>query len=470
MRWLVTPLALALSACSLTPELVTPAAPIPSVYPGQAEVDAAGHGADLGWRSMFGDPRLQRLMALALEHNRDLRIAALNVETLQAQVGIQGAARWPGLDASGSAVRQRTAAAGAAAPAAVQSQVGVNVGLSAFEVDLFGRMRSLSEAALARYLASEQGRRAAQIALVAAVADAYFAERLAQEQLHLAERTLADWRQSLDLARRLKAAHQGSALDIAQAEGQVAAAEADLQARQRMQAQAGHALQLLVGVENLDGLPAGLSLQEQPVMTQLPAGLPSELLHRRPDIQQAEQALIAANAEIGAARAAFFPRLSLTASFGYAHPDLSGLFLGAQRAWSFAPQLTVPLFSGGRLRSELRLAEVRKLSAVAEYERSIQTAFREVADGLAGRETFVRQLEAQGRVVASEARRVELSRLRYRAGMEGRLELLDAQRQLYAAQQVHLELRRSAFVSSVTLYRALGGGLRDQDGGSYARR
>ncbi|OYT92239.1 MAG: RND transporter [Burkholderiales bacterium PBB3] len=463
MKWLVTPLALALSACSLTPELVTPVAPIPSVYPGQVVVKAEGHGGDLGWRSMFRDPRLQRLIAQALEHNRDLRIAALNVETLQAQVGIQRAARWPGLDAIGSTVRQRTAAAGANASAAVQSQVAVNVGLSAFEVDLFGRVRSLSEAALARYLASEQGRRAAQIALVAAVADAYFSERLAQQQLHLSELALADWRQSLDLARRLKAAQQGSALDIAQAEGQVAAAEADLQARQRIQAQAGHALQLLVGVESLHGLPDGLSLQEQPVMTQLPAGLPSELLQRRPDIQQAEQALIAANAEIGAARAAFFPRLSLTASFGYAHPSLTGLFDGAERSWSFAPQLTVPLFSGGRLRSELRLAELRKLSAVAEYERSIQTAFREVADGLAGKETFVHQIEAQGRLVESEARRVELSRLRYRAGIDGRLELLDAQRQLYAAQHVHLELRRNAFASNVALYRALGGGLREED-------
>lgn len=468
MRLLVLPVVLALSACSLTPELLRPAAPMPAVYPGQVAFDAAAHGADLGWRGMFGDARLQQLIALALDHNRDLRLAALNVEAVQAQYGIQRAARWPGIDATGNAMRQRTAANDASHPAvaaAVQNQFGAGVGLSAFEIDLFGRVRALSDAALARYLASEHGRRSVQITLVGAVANAYFAQCLAQEQLQLSERTLAGWRQSLDLARRLKAARQGSGLDVAQAEGQVGTAEADLQARERVLAQTGNALRLLVGAQISAGLPDALPLQDQPVVTQLPAGLPSDLLYRRPDIQQAEQALVAANADIGAARAAFFPRLSLTASLGYASPAMGILFDGAQRAWSFAPQLSIPLFSGGRLRSELRLAEVRKSSAVAEYERAIQTAFREVADGLAGRETFIRQVEAQGRAIASAERRVELSNLRYRAGTEGRLELLDAQRQLYAASQAQLDLRRNAFGSAVALYKALGGGLMDADDG-----
>ncbi|CAM3843352.1 efflux transporter outer membrane subunit [Paracidovorax anthurii] len=469
MRFLVFPLVLALSACSLTSELVKPAAPIAAAYPGQVGADPAAHGADLGWRSMFGDQRLQRLIAMALDNNRDLRIAALNVEAVRAQYGIQRAARLPGIDATGSAARQRTAAndgSNPAVPAAVQNQFGVSVGLSAFEIDLFGRVRSLSDAAFARYLASDQGRRAAQISLVGAVADAYFAERLAQEQLQLSARTLADWRQSLDLAHRLKAARQSSGLDVAQAEGQVATAEADLEARTRTLTQAGNALRLLVGREIPSDLPEALPLQAQPVVTQLPAGLPSDLLFRRPDIQQAEQSLVAANADIDAARAAFFPRLSLTASLGYASPALGGLFDGGQRAWSFAPQLTVPLFSGGRLRSELRLAEVRKSSAVAEYERVIQSAFKEVVDGLAGRETYARQIEAQGRAVASAERRAELSSLRYRAGTEGRLELLDAQRQLYAARQTQLDLRRSEFGSAVALYKALGGGLTDTDVGA----
>lgn len=468
MRLLVLPVLLGLCACSLTPELLRPAAPMPAVYPGQVAVDTAAHGADLGWRGMFGDARLQQMIALALTNNRDLRLAALNVEAVQAQYGIQRAARWPGIDVTGSATRQRTAANGASDPAvaaAVQNQFGVGVGWSAFEIDLFGRVRALSDAAFARYLASEHGQRAAQIALVGAVADAYFAERLAQEQLQLSERTLADWRQSLELARRLRDARQNSGLDVAQAEGQVATAEADLQTRERALTQAGHALQLLLGAQIPAGLPDALPLRDQPVVTQLPAGLPSDLLYRRPDIQQAELALVAANADIGAARAAFFPRLSLTASFGYASPAMGALFDGAQRAWSFAPQLSMPLFSAGRLRTELRLAEVRKSSAVVAYEQAIQTAFREVADGLAGRETFTRQIEAQGRAVASAERRAALSHLRYRAGAEGRLELLDAQRQLYAARQVQLDLRRSAFGSAVALYKALGGGLRNADAG-----
>lgn len=465
MRILMLPLVLALSACSLTPPLVKPQAPVPTVFPDAAAPEVAtGHAADLGWRAMFGDPRLQHLIALALEHNRDLRLAALNVEAVQAQFRIQRAARLPGVGVEASATRERTVATtvgGTASPSAVQEQLSVGLGLSAFEIDLFGRVRALSDAAFARYLASEQGHRATQIALVGAVADAYFAERLAQEQRQLAEHTLADWRQSMALAHLLRQADQSSGLDVAQAEGQVATAEADLEARQRAQARARNALALLVGTELPTELPAPLALDAQPLLTRLPAGLPSDLLARRPDILQAEQALVAANADIGAARAAFFPRLSLTASLGYASPSLGGLFDADQRTWRFAPQITQPLFQGGHLRAELRLAEVRKSAAIAEYERAIQTAFREVADGLAGSATFGRQRDAQYRAVASAERRAELSSLRYRAGLEGRLELLDAQRQLYAARQTLLDLRRDEISNMVALYKALGGGLAD---------
>ena len=462
MRLLILPLVLSLSACSLAPTLVKPDAPVPAVFPMSPSEPGAIQAADIGWRTMFPDPRLQRLIALALENNRDLRLATLNVEAVQAQYRIQRAARVPGIDATGSATRQRTAAneqSTPAQPSAVTEQVGANIGLSAFEIDLFGRVRSLSEAAFARYLASDEGRRAAQITLVGSVADAYLAERLALEQHELAERTLADWRQSLELARLLREAQQNSGLEVAQAEGQVATAEADLEARTRALAQARNALRLLVGTELPSDLPAGLPLDRQPVLTKLPAGLPSDLLVWRPDLRQAEQTLVAANADIGAARAAFFPRISLTASLGYASPAMSGLFDSQHRIWSFAPQITVPIFQGGRLRAELRVAEVRKSSAVAEYERAIQTAFREVADGLAGQQTFGRQIQAQTRAVDSAERRAELSNLRYRAGVEGRLELLDAQRQLYAARQTLLDLRRDAFGSAVALYKALGGGL-----------
>jgi len=458
-----------LSACSMTPELERPAPPVPASFPDSGNA-ALAHGdavpaSEMGWRTMFADPQLQRLIELALAHNRDLRLAALNVDAARAMFNIQQSTRLPSVSLDASHSRERALAQGNSGESRreVNNQVAVNVGTSAFELDLFGRVRSLSDAALARYLASEQGRDAAQIALIGAVADAYFARQLADEQRQLAQRTLEDWQQSLRLARLLQDAKQNGGLDIAQAEGQVASAEADLQARQRAFAQAGNALQLLVGEQLPADLPAPRVLALQPLVARLPAGLQSDmLLLLRPDIRQAEQTLSAANADIGAARAAFFPQVSLTASFGYASTSLGSLFDPSRQVWRFAPQISQPLFQAGRLRAELRLAKVRESEAVAQYERAIQIAFREVADALAGTATLDSQIEAQTRVVASAQRRVALSGLRYGAGVDGRLELLDAQRGLYAAQQTLLELRREAVVNSVALYKALGGGLRER--------
>lgn len=466
MRIIPVSLALLLSACALTPPLARPDPALPEAYADSP--DAAGNAADLGWRQMFGDPRLQRLITIALDNNRDLRIAMLNVDAVRAQYGIERSALLPQLDARLSGGRERTAANGASA-ASLQGTHAAGLAISAFEIDLFGRVRALSDAALARYLASTEAARAARISLIAAVADAYLEERLAIEQLRLTETTLADWRQSLDLARLLKDAKQNSGLDVAQAEGQVALAEADLEGRKRDLKQARNALALLLGTTVPaglpgglpEGLPEGLRLDKQPVLTSLPAGLPSDLLLRRPDILQAEQALRAANADVGAARAAFFPRLALTATLGYASPALGSLFQGGQLAWGFTPQLIQPLFDNGRLESGLDLARARRSTAVAEYEKSIQTAFREVADGLAAQATLSRQIEAQQRAVSSAERRRELSSLRYRAGQDSRLELLDAQRQAYAAQQTLLGLQRLAFRSAVSLYKALGGGLQE---------
>jgi multidrug efflux system outer membrane protein len=472
MRPLLTlPLLVCLSACSLTPTLERPVAPVPASFPMAAATPAATLPASaLGRHAMFGDPRLQRLIDLALANNRDLRLAALNVEAARAMFNIQQAARLPSVSLDASHTRERSLAQGNAGESRrdVNRQVAVNVGSSAFELDLFGRVRSLSDAALARYLASEQGRDAAQIALVGAVAEAYFAQRLADEQLQLTERTLADWQQSLELARLLKQAEQNSSLDVAQAEGQVALAEADLEARRRALAQADNALQLLVGSELPGDLPPALVLERQSVIAQLPAGLPADLLLNRPDLRQAEQVLVAANADIGAARAAFFPQISLTASFGYASTSLGGLFDPSRQVWRFAPQISQPLFQAGRLRAELRLAKVRKSEAVAQYERAIQTAFREVADALAGTATFDRQIDAQLRAVSAAERRLQLSDLRYRAGVDGRLELLDAQRQLQAARQALLELRRAEIANRVALYKSLGGGLHEHGAAEIA--
>lgn len=457
MRLVLLSLVLLLGACSLLPPMPAPDAGIPATYEG-APASGDTHAADLGWREVFGDLRLQALVHLALDHNRDLRVAVANVEAARALYGIERSALLPRVDARAGLGRERVAASPGSS-AVVQGNHAAGLALSAFEVDLFGRVRALSEAAQARYLASAEGARAVRISLVAAVADAYLEERLAAEQLRLTETTLADWQQSLSLARMLKDAKQNSGLDVAQAEGQVASAEADLESRRRDLAQARNALILLLGRVPPEGLPVGRSLADQPVRTALPAGLPSDLLLRRPDLRQAEQALRAANADLGAARAAFFPTLSLTASLGYASPALGSLFRGSQLAWGFSPQLTQALFDNGRLSAGRDLAEARRTAALAEYEKAIQAAFREVADGLAASATLDAQLQAQSRVVASAERRRELSNLRYRAGQDSRLELLDAQRQAYAAQQGLLTLRRSVFKNALSLYKALGGGV-----------
>lgn len=444
---------LALTACSQNPPLVKPALPVADSY----HADAAA-GAMPAWRHMLPDPALQQLVELALANNRDLREAALNVAAVQAQYQLQDAARLPLLEASGGASRQRLSSADAPR-GAVQRQTSASIGISAFELDLFGRLRSLSEAALARYLASVEGRRAARLALIAAVADAYLELRLTEQQAALTERTLQDWRLSLQLTERLHGARQRSGLDVAQAAGQVATAEADMHARERALQLARNHLELLLGTTLPAALAPGAALGEQPVLTTLPAGVPSDLLTRRPDIMQAEQTLAAANADIGAARAAFFPRIALTASTGYSSADMGSLFRGSNRSWSFAPQITQPIFQRGQLRAELRLAEVRKAIAVVQYERAIQTAFREVNDALDSNHTYQQQIVAQQRVVETAARRERLLTLRYSAGLDNRLELLDAQRQSYSAQGALLDLRRDHFKSAIALYKALGGGV-----------
>jgi outer membrane protein, multidrug efflux system len=454
-------LMLTVSACSLVPPLETPAPPVPAAFPNHEAVPPEASAAGLGRAEVFRDPRLLRIIDLALENNRDLRLALLNVEAARAQDRIQTATALPSIDAQASYSRERTAGLAERAPATAD-QHGVSLGLNAFELDLFGRVRALSDAAFSRYLGSEEGYRAARVTLIGAIADAYFAERLAVEQRALSERTLADWHRSLELARALQQSGSGSAVDMVRAEAQVASAAADLRARERVIAQAANALRLVVGAEVPADLPPPLALERSPVVTRLPAGLPSGLLLNRPDIRQAEQTLAAANADVGAARAAFFPRLSLTAAFGFASPSLAGLFSSEHNGWSVSPRVVLPIFDGGKLDAELDLAKVRKNEAVAQYEKAIQTAFREVADGLAGSATLGTQIEAQNRTVAESARAVMLAEARYRAGLESRLELLDAQRQLQAAQQALLSVRRDEIANAVALYKALGGGAADK--------
>ena len=449
-----------LAGCSLAPRYERPAAPIAAVYP--VEPDQAGErAAATGWRAFFPDPRLQTLVELALANNRDLRIAALRIEEARAQYNIQSADQWPNLNATASGNRSRTPAdLSARGVSSVGTSYQVGLSLASFELDFFGRVRSLNNAALAQYLATEEAARAAQITLVAEVAKAYLAERAFEEQYALARKTLESRESGYKLAKQRFEVGASSALDLRQNETLVQSARASLATLTRQRAQASNALTLLVGSVPAN-LPAAQTLSDQRIVADIPAGLPSDLLTQRPDIRAAEQRLKAANANIGAARAAFFPRISLTAGIGTASSDLSGLFETGSRTWSFAPQMVLPIFDAGRNRANLSLAEVRNNITVAEYEKSIQTAFREVADALTARAALDEQIEAQQAVQAAQAERLKLADLRYQSGVASSLDVLDAQRELFSAEQALVQARLLRLTNAIDLYRALGGGLNE---------
>ena len=438
------------TACSLAPRYERPAAPIANAWESAAGGRAA---AELGWREVFGDARLQRIVELALANNRDLRVAALNVELVRAQYRIERSSLFPTLSAVGNAELRGTRDD-------VTQQYSVGLGLS-YELDLFGRLRNLRAAALAEYLASEEAHRAARIALVAEVAQQYLVAQAFDEQLVLARQTLGLVGESYDVTRRLLEQGQRSELDLRTAEAQIETAKAEVARVTRLRAQANHALVLLAGVPALPAsLPAGSPLAEARIVADLSPGIPSETLLRRPDILAAEHALRAANANIGVARAAFFPSISLTAFGGVASTALSSLFTGGALFWTAGAQLAQPLFAGGRLRATLDVATVRKQIEVARYELAIQTAFREVADALAARAALEDQLAAQIARVEAEQKRFAISEQRYRAGIESYLVLITAQRDLFVAQQQLIETRLARLTNLVTLYRALGGGWR----------
>ncbi|MDO8298525.1 efflux transporter outer membrane subunit [Lacisediminimonas sp.] len=452
-------LALTLGACSLTPEFSRPAAPVAAAYPAPSGLESGRAASEIGWRQFFPDARLQALIAASLEHNRDLRTAALRVEEARALYNVQSADLLPTINAVGSAGRSRTPpGASPLGRPVVTANYQIGLSLAAFELDFFGRVRSLSDAALSQFLATEEAQRSAHISLVAAVARAYLAERAYAEQLTLAQDTKRARDAAMKLARQRFDVGASSGLDLRQAESLYQSAQVAELALARLYAQSINALTLLVG-QPLENLPPARKLEEQGVVADIPAGLPSDLLARRPDIRAAEQRLRATNANIGAARAAFFPRISLTSGIGLGSNDLSTLFEGASRSWSFVPQLTLPLFDAGRNSSNLSLAQARNNLAVVDYERTIQTAFREVADALVARELIDQQIQAQGLAVQAQADRARLSELRYRNGIASSLEVLDAQRELFATQQLLIQSWQLRFTNAVDLYRSLGGGL-----------
>ena len=461
LRALSLPALIALAACTMSPEYRRPALPAPAVWPqGESQEQPVTSDADsaIGWREFFRDAALQELIVLALDNNRDLRIAALNVEAYRAQYRISRSQLFPSLDAEVSRTRERSPdLTGVNAPVRTDAYAAT-VGIPFYELDAFGRVRSLKDAALETYLASEEARLSVQIAIVSEVALAYLAWRTDQDLLALTRSTRATYAQSLELIEASFREGVASGIDVRQARTLLEQADVQVAALVRQVAQDRNGLELLLGTAVPSRLPESLELMDTEILADLPVGLPADVLTQRPDILAAEHQLMAANADIGAARAAFFPRITITGSGGSASDELSGLFESGSRGWSFMPRISIPIFNAGRLRANLDYAEVSKDLRVAEYELAIQTAFREVADGLAARATYEEQIGAQTALVTTTREYFDLAEQRYSSGVDSYLTVLDAQRNLLASEQQLLIDRLGQIGSEVSLYRALGGG------------
>ncbi len=471
--FLAAAVAALLGACTLEPHYHRPPAPVPALPGGTAAETVA---ADIGWREFFPDPQLQQLIALALTDNRDLRVAVLNVQSAQAQYRIQRADLFPTVDASGVEQVQhiplRVLTSGL--PPAILAGAGplpsggvtehtynVGIGFTSYELDLFGRIRSLSHAALQQYFSSGETRRSVQLTLVAEVATAYLTVCTDQTLLDITRDTLKSQEDSYGLTQKMFNGGTATQLAVSQAETTVDTARANLAQYNRQLAQDRDALQLLLGAPIPDGIDFSRGLDRHNMVAELEEGIPSDVLVRRPDVLAAEHQLMAANAEIGAARAAFLPAISLTGNFGTESTQLSGLFKAGSRAWTFSPQISIPIFAGGANVANLQATKLARDTAVAQYEKAIQTAFREVADALVARRTLDEQLAAQQALVDASAIAYKLADMRYRGGVDSYLTALVAQISLYSAQQQLQTVRLLRLQNLVTLYKALGGGLRE---------
>lgn len=449
-------LLLGTSACSFTPDYVAPAMPVPTAY--DAPDASGGSIARTSWREFFREPELQRLIGEALENNRDIRIAASRVSEARAAWRIEGAALYPQLDAVSGYSRGRTLANIPGAGATMVSSEQISAQLSAsWEIDFWGRLRNLRDAARWQYLATEEARRSVASGLVAQVANGYLLEREYEERIALARNSISTREESLRIMRRRYEVGSGSKLDMMQAQTLLAQARTTLYGLEQDRAVNRNALALLVG-HSIGIAPGHLSLAEAPEGLVLPPGLPSELLLYRPDILAAEYRLRAANANIGAARAAFLPNISLTGAYGTMSDQLDGLFSSGSEAWSFTPSLRLPLFNAGRLKGNLDVAKAREVRAVAEYEQAIQTGFRDVSDALVQRRQLQKQIETTRDMLGAQRERARLAQLRFDNGRSAYLEVLDAQRDLFDAEQALVQLRRAEISSIVALYSALGGG------------
>jgi multidrug efflux system outer membrane protein len=460
-RWASIAATFMLFGCSLAPTYERPAAPVASQWPGPNQKDeTTGEITDLQWSTFFRDDRLKQVIRIALQNNRDLRVATANIEKARALYGVQSSERLPHLDATVSGTHQR-------APADV-SVTGRNevtrdyfagVGIPSFELDFFGRVKNLSDAAFERYTATENAKRTVELALVAQVASTYEALAADKRLVELSQQTLDS--RSDSHQRQLDLYRQGasSEYDLQQSQSLLEAARAVLARQVRQTALHENALTVLMGAKPDDTLlPVAGDFGATDLLADIPVAMPSSLLENRPDIRQGEALLRASYADIGAARAAFFPRITLTSSLGTSSSELSGLFDAGSRTWAFIPQLTLPIFDAGRNRANLNVAKADREIALAQYEKTIQVAFREVSDSLVSRTTLIQELAAVRAQQDAEARRFALARQRYESGYSSYLEYLDAQRSLFAVQQQTITTALGEIQNRITLYKSLGGG------------
>jgi multidrug efflux system outer membrane protein len=491
--WLALGVSTMLGGCSLIPHFSIPFLPVSKTYPTgaayqgptQTPAQAARSADAIGWREFFTDPRLQGLIDAAIRNNRDLRVAVLNVAAAQAQYRVQRSDLFPTINltglgefgqlpestaipSSGSGVESAPTTASAVAPTSTTQSSGAKhtsyryysagVGFTSYELDVFGRLRSLSSQAFEQYLGYEETARSTQISLVAEVANGYLTVLADQALLKITQETVASETKGYDLTNAMLQGGTTTLLSLRQAETSLDTARANLALYTRQAAQDENALVLLIDEPIPPELPAGNGLDAQGLLTDLPPGLPSDLLFRRPDIAAAEHNLIAANAQIGAARAAFFPSITLTADGGVAGSQLNRLFTGGALNWSFEPQINIPIFTAGANQGNLDLAKIQKNIQIAQYEKTIQTAFREVSDALAARATYIDQVREQQNLVDAAADSLRLSTMRFRSGVDNFLPVLTAQQSLYSAQLTLLGLQQAQLANLVTLYKALGGG------------
>ena len=456
-------LAVLLAGCSLAPEHKRPEPLAASAewYAPEASADPAGAvpARNIGYDSFFPDPRLRALISLGLERNRDLAVAVARIAEARGQYRIQGADQFPGLSASAGATRSRLSSIETFNNAMTVNRANVGVAVPAFELDFWGRVRNMTEAARSQYLATVEGERAARLALIRNLAGAYYMAREADERIALAEATLKSREDGLRIAKRRLDAGVTSALDWRQAETLLTQAETELAALKLARTQARNTVLMLIGGQLPADMPDALPLGAQRPVQPLAAGLPSDLLNARPDIIAAEEQLRAARANVGAARAAFFPSISLTGNFGYVSSELSDLFSQSGQSWSFGPSINLPIFDWGRRKGNVDVAVAREDIAVATYENTVQQAFQEVSNGLAGRQHLAEEVAAQQRSTEAQRQIARLAQIRYREGVANYLEVLDAERNLFTAEQSLVSLRRQELDNLAALYAALGGGL-----------